>query len=153
MKVFHILLWLLVFFKTIPAIAKVPAEQDTIKIPGGIEHAGDFESTIMQDIDPNGARINPNRVYTLNEGQVYYQIGALKVDNPTGTLSITGVPSKYGNEKPIILIVPTHGMPVLSNEYMVVLSWLIYIINLRYLMELRTMNSFTVVQEISFRNL
>ncbi|MFZ0454381.1 MAG: hypothetical protein WCE54_06360 [Ignavibacteriaceae bacterium] len=70
MKVSLFLFLLLILFNTNLLFAQVPAEQDTINIPGGIEHAGDFEWTIEQDTDSNEARINPNRVYTLNEGQI-----------------------------------------------------------------------------------
>ncbi len=51
-----------------------------------------METTINGDVDGSGARINPNRVYALYEGQVYYQIAPIDVNNPTGTLTIVGVP-------------------------------------------------------------
>ena len=90
------------------AEAQIPANQDTIYIPGGTlrgrENAGLMEATINGDTASSGARINPNRVYALNEGQYYCQIAPINVCDPNGTLSIVGVPSAYGKTKPIILI-------------------------------------------------
>jgi hypothetical protein len=91
---------------------------DTIFIPGGKlsggENAGLLESSINADKNANG-RINPNRVYALYEGQVYYQLAPIDVNNPTGTLTIVGIPSPYGTTKPIILIQPTAGTDVIIN--------------------------------------
>ena len=43
----------------------------------GGENAGILESTINADTNATGARVNPNRVYALNEGQVYYQLAPI----------------------------------------------------------------------------
>ncbi len=103
-------------------LAQVPASQDTIFINGGTlsggENAGSMETTINGDTTGSGARINPNRVYALYEGQVYFQMAPMNVDDPTGTLTIVGVPdpnNPTATEKPIIIIVPTAGTPVLIN--------------------------------------
>jgi|YelNatPaOPRAMG01_1025707.scaffolds.fasta_scaffold11741_2 hypothetical protein len=100
----------------------VPASQDTIYIPGGTlsggENAGNMETIINGDTTSSGARINPNRVYALYEGQVYFQLAPINVYNPTGTLTICGVPdpnNPTATEKPIILILPTNGNPVVIN--------------------------------------
>src|SRR5271169_1394666 len=101
------------------AIGQVPASQDTIVIPGGTlagrENSGLVESTISGDTTSAGARVNPNRVYALNEGQYYYQIAPIYVNNPTGTLTICGVPSTYGKTKPIILIANSGSTHVIIN--------------------------------------
>ena len=100
------------------AFAQVSITKDTIYITGGTvsgsENAGLLEKTINSDITGNGARINPDRVYALNNGQVYYQLAPINVYNPTGVLSIIGIPSKYGTAKPIILIKPTNGVDVIT---------------------------------------
>ncbi len=97
----------------------VPAAQDTIVIPGGTfsgaENAGSMETTVNGDTNSNGTRVNPNRVYALNEGQVYYQMAPMYVNDPTGTLIIVGVPSTYGKAKPIILLQPTGTVDVNAN--------------------------------------
>jgi len=99
---------ILISLSAVSAHAEVPANQDTIFIPGGTlhgrENAGLMESTINGDTTPTGARINPNRVYALNEGQYYYQLAPINVYNPTGALAIVGAPSAYGTTKPVILI-------------------------------------------------
>jgi FlgD Ig-like domain len=104
------------------SFSQVPASQDTIYISGGTliqkNNAGLMEKTINQDITQNGLRINPNRVYALYEGQIYYQLAPINVNNPTGTLTIAGIPdpkNPTATEKPIILILPTNGNPVVIN--------------------------------------
>ena len=99
--------------------AQVPASQDTIVIPGdtfhGRVHAGALEATINGDTTGAGERINPNRVYALNEGQYYFQIAPINVYNPAGTLTIAGVPSVYGKTKPVIMILNTGSSHVVIN--------------------------------------
>jgi len=84
------------------------AAGDTIYIPGGTlagrENAGSMETVINGDTTAQGGRTNPNRVYALNEGEYYYQLAPIIVNNPTGTLSICGIPSLHGKTKPVILI-------------------------------------------------
>ena len=62
---------------------------DTTYIPGGTlangENAGLMESTINGDTTKAGTRNNPNRVYALYEGQVYYQLAPLHVIDPSGS--------------------------------------------------------------------
>ncbi len=93
----------------------VPASVDTIFIPGGTllgaENAGSMETTINNDT-VGTSRINPNRVYALYEGEVYYQLSSVDVYNPGGTLTIVGVPSSFGTTKPIILVQPTGSKDV-----------------------------------------
>lgn len=79
------------------SVAQVPASQDTIVIPGDIpkatpQHAGALEMTINGDTMSNGGRINPNRVYALQEGRWYYQTAPIDINNPTGTLTIARHP-------------------------------------------------------------
>ncbi|HUI10825.1 MAG TPA: hypothetical protein VL221_10890, partial [Bacteroidota bacterium] len=92
------------------AAAQVPVGQDTIVIPGDTFHgrlnAGLMETTINGDTTPTGARANPNRVYALNQGQYYHQLAPIYCYNPTGMLTICGIPSPYGTTKPVILITP-----------------------------------------------
>ena len=84
------------------AAAQVPVGQDTIVIPGDTFHgrlnAGLMETTINGDTTPTGARANPNRVYALNQGQYYHQLAPIYCYNPTGMLTICGIPSPYGTK-------------------------------------------------------
>jgi hypothetical protein len=96
---------------------------DTTWIPGGTfagsENAGLMETTINNDIDAANNRIDPKRVYALYEGQVYTQLASINVNNPTGTLTIVGVPDPNNptkTTKPIIVLVPTNGTPVSINN-------------------------------------
>ncbi len=89
------------------------AAGDTIYIPGGTlaggENAGSLETTINQDTLTTGGRKNVNRVYALYEGQYYYQLAPIYCYNPTGTLTLCGVPDPAQpthTTKPIILISP-----------------------------------------------
>ncbi len=88
----------------------VAAPGDTTYIPGGTlsggENAGSLEATINADTLSTGARKNPNRVYALNQGQYYFQLAPIYCYNPTGTLTICGVPNAAGTTKPVILMAP-----------------------------------------------
>ena len=79
------------------SFAGVSAQGDTIYLPGGTltgrENAGALELTINGDTTSAGARKNPNRVYALNQGQIYTQIASIDVYNPNGKITICGVPS------------------------------------------------------------
>lgn len=86
---------------------QVPASQDTIVIPGDLPgaivllHNGALENRINGDTAADGTRINPNRVYALQEGYFYYQNASININNPTGTLTIVGIPSAQGATKPV----------------------------------------------------
>jgi hypothetical protein len=119
MKV-KIILSLLMFLTMASFVsAQVTTTTDTVFITGGTlsggENAGLLESTINADTTATGARVNPNRVYALNEGQVYYQLAPINVYDPTGTLTIVGIPSTHGTTKPIILLQPTNGTDIIIN--------------------------------------
>jgi len=119
-RVLLLLLISLVFVRY--SFAQVTVTKDTIYITGGTlsggENAGLLETTIMGDVDSQKARLNPNRVYALYEGQVYYQMSQINVNNPTGTLTIVGIPDPKhptATMKPIILIVSSCGACFLTN--------------------------------------
>jgi hypothetical protein len=117
----RILFSILVSFTIFSAsYAQVPASQDTIIIPGDIphatlHHAGALESTINGDTTNTGARINPNRVYALQEGHFYYQNSSINVVNPSGMLKIVGIPDSVGTTKPVILMQPVNGKAIGAN--------------------------------------
>ena len=108
-----------------------PPGSDTIFIPGGTlsgaQNAGLMETLINGDTTLTGTRIDPNRVYALYEGEVYYQLAPIIVNNPSGILTIAGVPNAdtnytkttgltQGKTKPIILIKPTNGVDVYTPD-------------------------------------
>jgi hypothetical protein len=114
---------------------KVPtlpgASTDTVFIPGGTmtngENAGSIDATIDADTTAGVGRTNPNRVYALYEGEVYYQLSPILVNDPTGTLIIVGVADRdpnyksttgltQGTTKPIIFIQPTNGVDVYTPD-------------------------------------
>jgi len=104
------------------AAGSVPASQDTIVIPGDLPtavtllHNGALEATINGDTLSNGSRINPNRIYALQEGYFYYQNAPININNPTGTLTIVGIPSTQGATKPVWLMKPMNNIPVQINN-------------------------------------
>jgi len=98
-------------------IGQVSTSGDTTYVTGGTlaggENAGLLESTINGDTLANGTRKDPNRVYALNEGQVYFQNAPINMNNPTGTLTIIGIPSSYGTTKPVWLMKGSNNTPIL----------------------------------------
>ena len=93
MKVKFLLSFLIALAISGSLFAQVPASQDTITVTPG---DGTLETTINGDVDGNGDRINPNRVYKLSKDEIYIQNAAITVVNPTGTLTIVG---EYGGKK------------------------------------------------------
>ncbi len=98
------------------SFAQVTISGDTSYISGasfaGVGYFGELDSTINNDTTSSGARKNPNAVYALYEGQVYYQLTPIYYNNPTGTLTIVGVTdpkNPAAKTKPIILLQPTDG--------------------------------------------
>jgi hypothetical protein len=105
------------------SMAQVTVSGDTSYITGGTyaggENAGSMDSTISNDTTTTGARKSATRVYALYEGQVYYQLTPIYYYNPTGTLTIVGVPDPKhpsANTKPIVLLQPTGTTPVPANK-------------------------------------
>ena len=84
---------------------QVVAGQDTIQIPSGAANAGLLEATINSDVDGNGDRLNPNRVYELATG-FHFVLSAINVNNDTGTIRIVG---ETGGKKPVIIPLTTNS--------------------------------------------
>jgi hypothetical protein len=112
------LMFVIAFIASISSAQTLSANGDTMYIAGGtlanLENAGNLETCINGDTTAAGARNNPNRVYALNEGQYYLQQNALDIINPTGVLTIVGVPSASGHTKPVILMQGIGG-PIVIN--------------------------------------
>jgi hypothetical protein len=121
MKVIIRLSLLISFFITYNVFGSLQENKDTVYITGGTlgvaENAGVLENTINGDTTANGTRLNPNRIYALNNGQVYFQNAPIKIINPNGTLTIVGVPSLYGSDKPLILINQNDEVLMKSGGY------------------------------------
>ena len=80
-------------------MAQVPASQEVISIPSGQSNAGLLETTINGDVDANGDRLNPNRIYLLEPG-LHFMFSAINVTNDTGTIKIHG---STDGKKPVIV--------------------------------------------------
>ncbi|HTX19877.1 MAG TPA: T9SS type A sorting domain-containing protein [Bacteroidota bacterium] len=108
-------------YSTRNALAGVTASSDTVFITGDdpngatSPNAGMLENTINADTTAAGARVNPNRVYALYQGRIYWQNKAISVNDPTGTLTIVAVASTFGTQKPIIVMAPVNATPILIN--------------------------------------
>ncbi|MGA9405941.1 MAG: T9SS type A sorting domain-containing protein [Bacteroidota bacterium] len=103
--------------------AQVRISGDTAYISGstfsGNGFIGELDSTVSNDTTASGTRKDPNRVYALYEGQVYYQLTPMYFYNPTGTLTIVGVPdpnNPSAHAKPIVLLQPTGTTDVPANK-------------------------------------
>ncbi|HTY12547.1 MAG TPA: T9SS type A sorting domain-containing protein [Bacteroidota bacterium] len=120
--------------------AQVAASKDTIYISGGTfaggENAGALEATINGDTAADGTRINPKRVYGLFEGQVYYQSAPINVYDPSGVLTIAGVPDPSRptvRSKPIILVKSKVGGTVaIDNNAVNCLYGSLRMVNIQY---------------------
>ena len=121
------------------SFAQVKISGDTSYISGsdfgGNGFIGVMDSTIDNDTTASGARKNPNAVYALYEGQVYYQTTPIYFNDPNHTLTIVGVPDPKNpavKTKPIIIIVPSaeavpsnvvYGSIKIVNVHWQVMEW------------------------------
>ena len=122
------------------SFAQVKISGDTSYISGsdfgGNGFIGVMDSTIDNDTTASGARKNPNAVYALYEGQVYYQTTPIYFNDPNHTLTIVGVPDPKNpavKTKPIIIIVPSakavpsnvvYGSIKIVNVHWQVMEWM-----------------------------
>jgi len=98
------------------AFAQIPASQKVVIIdeitPGALE------TTINGDVDANGNRVNPTRIYQLKKDKIYYMnspilFGSVTSKDTTSTLIIVG---EAGGNKPVILMDPLSGGNAFRNE-------------------------------------
>ena len=102
--------FLLNFFSVIIAtsfaFAQVPATQEVISIASGQANAGLLETTINNDIDANGDRLSPNRIYLLEPG-LHFMYSAINTAAFTGTIKIHG---STDGKKPVIVPYVNNGV-------------------------------------------
>ncbi|MDB4768910.1 T9SS type A sorting domain-containing protein [Saprospiraceae bacterium] len=93
------------------ALCGFTTAQDVIEIASGSSNAGLLETTINNDVDGNGDRLNPNRIYRLLEG-IHFQLSAINVSNPNGTIFIEGA---TGGKKPVFIPIATNDIDPGAN--------------------------------------
>jgi len=93
------------------ALCSYTTAQDVIEIASGQANAGLLETTINNDVDGSGNRLNPNRIYRLMEG-IHFQLSAINVNNPDGTIFIEGVTS---GKKPVLIPITTNDIDPGAN--------------------------------------
>ncbi|KPL10498.1 MAG: hypothetical protein AMS26_21395 [Bacteroides sp. SM23_62] len=94
-------------------IAGILSGQEVIVIEGGPANGGLLETTINGDTTAAGNRINPDRIYELKAGEIYFQHGPIVAENPEGTITIRG---QEGGAKPVIMKVPLEEVNIGTNE-------------------------------------
>jgi hypothetical protein len=114
-KIFTKLVISLVFMIPAYLFAQVPASQKVIVVEPG---DGTLETAINSDVDGNGNRVNPNRVYQLKAGEAYKMLSAIVFGSSTGpdstaTLFIEG---QLGGTLPIVYADPANGANAFRNE-------------------------------------
>jgi hypothetical protein len=100
------------FFSGLLIAGNLIAQENVIVIEGGADKGGLLEATINGDTTETGERNNPNRIYELKAGEIYYQQKPIIVNNPDGVLTIRG---QTGGPKPVIIKQPLDEVPVGQN--------------------------------------
>ncbi len=108
MKNYFVTSLLLCLIAASVAFSQVPASQDTIVIPGGVENMGSIETTINGDT-LNGARINPDRVYKLEKDVMYFIQSRIQFGGGNDTSATLNIVGEKGGNKPVILTSPKEG--------------------------------------------
>lgn len=91
----------------------IAAQEDVLVIEGGSFREGLIEATINLDVNAQGKRNNPNRIYELKRGEFYLMNKKLDVDNPGGMLTIRAEEGE--GPLPIILLHPKDGVSIDSH--------------------------------------
>ncbi len=94
-------------------IAQVDPSVEVIIIDGGNENIGMLEFIINNDVDGDGNRLNPNRVYMLKKDQVYIQQASIQFNDTEATLRIVG---EEGGNMPMVLMQPLEGVDQFTNS-------------------------------------
>lgn len=108
---------LFVMLSACTLFAQVPADQEVIVIEGGFDNLGLLETTINGDVDGDGNRINPNRIYQLQSDEIYYVESPILFggdNDSTATLNIVGEDGL--GKLPIVLTIPKDGGDAFSHE-------------------------------------
>jgi hypothetical protein len=90
--------------------------QDVIVIEGGPQNAGLLETTINNDKDADGNRLNPNRVYMLKKNTVYFQNSAIEFGGPADSTATLNIIGEEGGNLPIILMLPLGAATRFENQ-------------------------------------
>lgn len=98
----------LVLITVTSVFAQVPADQQVIVVEPGV---ATLETAINDDVDENGNRVNPNRIYQLKKDGIYImssriQFGEEGRPDSTATLTIEG---ELGGKLPVVLMQPKDG--------------------------------------------
>lgn len=93
----------------------IPADQASVVIDETIP--GQLETIINGDVDENGNRVNPNRIYVLKAGAVYTQVAALQFGGDTDTTATLRI---HGEDpdgaRPMVLMNPGAGNGKFQNN-------------------------------------
>jgi hypothetical protein len=104
---------LLFVFANLLLASNLIAQEDIIVIDGGASNGGKLETTINGDTTATGERVNPNRIYELKRGQIYFMHAPINVDNLGGTLTIRA--EAGDGPKPVIIRKPLDEVNVGGN--------------------------------------
>ncbi|MCF8361617.1 MAG: T9SS type A sorting domain-containing protein [Prolixibacteraceae bacterium] len=95
------------------AFAQFPADQEIVIVEPG---TATLETAINSDVDADGARINPNRVYQLKAGGIYLMSSKIMFGSATDTTSTLIIIGEEGGKKPMVLINPIDDGDSFTNE-------------------------------------
>ncbi len=101
------------------------SDQQVIVIPGGNENAGALESIINNDVDEDGKRMNPNRIYQLEAGSFNISVSPILFGRDSDENAVLTIVGEEGGTKPQVFIMPPEwaqanevkGSLVLKNVY------------------------------------
>ena len=96
-------------------VAQVDPSVSIIDIAAGAGNEGLLEATINGDVDGDGKRLNPNRIYRLEAGGIYIQNSAINFNDSTATLNIIGA-EEDGKNMPMVLMQPIEGQGTFTNN-------------------------------------
>lgn len=117
-KLFKVTAVLACFMLSASMFAQVDPSVSVIEVgDDGVGNVGVLETLINTDVDANGKRLNPNRIYQLSAGAMYFMATGINFGSNGDTLATINIVGAEGGTKPMILRDPAEGSFSLMDVY------------------------------------
>ncbi len=117
-RLFKVTTALICLMLSVSVFAQVDPSVSVIEVgDDGAGNIGVLETIINGDTDVDGKRLNPNRIYQLKAGAMYFMTSGITFGSANDTLATINIVGEEGDKKPMIFRDPTEGSFALMDVY------------------------------------